>query len=147
MTNDDNKVNVLIKAWETYQNLSKGFGENSWKIRTVCIGFWSAIIAYGYQNGDKKVYIFSLLIIIMFLILDIGIKQLQDKYIERSIEIEKTINDYLVGDEMLLPNNGISTNVSDPKLRDFVMLFRLKRWRFWYPYLILVIASLTIYSI
>ncbi|MFW9331739.1 hypothetical protein ACN6AX_00720 [Paenibacillus polymyxa] len=139
--NSENRINVLIKAWETYQNLSKGFAENSWKIRTTGIGFWAAIMAYGYKNNDSTVFIFAILIMIMFFFLEAGMRRLQNKYIQKSIEIEKTINDYLVGDELILPNDGISTNISNPTLKDFFKLLKLKRWMFWFPYLILIITS------
>ncbi|MET3697011.1 hypothetical protein SAMN05877753_101411 [Bacillus oleivorans] len=147
MNENENRVNILIKAWETYQNLSKGFSENSWKIRTTGIGFWAATVAYGYKNNDNNIYVFSILIILMFFILEAGMRQLQYKYIDRSIEIEKTINDYLVGDDLILPNEGISTNVSTPTTTDFFLLFRLRRWRFWFPYLILICASVLLFFI
>jgi hypothetical protein len=136
------QINILLKAWETYQNLSKGLGENCWKVRTVGIGFWSAIIAYGYQHSDKNVYKFSLLIIFMFFVIEAGIRQLQYEYISKSIEIEKSINDFLAGDEISLPSNGISTNIDIPSFVDFLLLFCLKRWLFWFPYLVL--TTLTI---
>lgn len=138
---NDNKINVLIKAWETYQNLAKGFGENAWKIRATGIGFWSAIMGYGYKNGDNKVYLFSLVIVFLFLFLEAGMKQFQYKYISKSISIEKSINDFLLDDNVKLPTNGISTNVATPSIKDFLNLFRLKRWLFWLPYLALLIVT------
>lgn len=138
---NDNKINVLIKAWETYQNLIKGFGENAWKIRATGIGFWSAIMGYGYKNSDSKVYLFSLIIIILFLFLEAGMKQLQNKYINKSIKIEKSINDFLLDDNVKFPSNGISTNIDTPSFKDFLNLFRLKRWLFWLPYLSLLIVT------
>lgn len=140
----DEKINILIKAWETYQNLAKGFGESCWKVRSIGIGFWAAIIGYGYENSDRNVYFFSIVIIIMFFILEIGLRRLQYKYINKSIEIEKTINDYLVDSDLVLPNRGISTNFEVPSLYDILNLFRIKRWLFWFPYLILVLLTLGI---
>lgn len=138
---NENKISVLIKAWETYQNLAKGFGESAWKIRTVGIGFWAAIMGYGYKNHDSKVYLFSLIIVILFLFLETGMKQLQYKYITKSINIEKSINDFLIDDNVQLPSNGISTNIITPSIQDFLKMFRLKRWLFWLPYLILLIIT------
>ncbi|TQR14750.1 hypothetical protein [Psychrobacillus soli] len=138
---NEDKINVLIKAWETYQNLAKGFGENAWKIRAIGIGFWSAIMGYGYKNDDSKVYLFSLIIVVLFLFLETGMKQLQYKYINKSINIEKSINDFLLGDNVKFPTNGISTNIATPSIIDFLNMFRLKRWMFWLPYLVLLIVT------
>ncbi|MCL6604159.1 MAG: hypothetical protein K6T94_14930 [Paenibacillus sp.] len=140
--NNENKINVIIKAWETYQNLAKGFGENCWKIRSTGIGFWAALMAYGYQNKEIIVYAFSILIILLFFFLESGMRRLQNKYINNSIEIERTINDYLVGDELALPSKGISTNISIPTIQDFFELLTLRRWMFWFPYLILILTSM-----
>lgn len=139
---DDKIIQVLIKAWETFQNLSKGFGENAWKIRTMGIGFWAAIVAYGYKNKNESMYMIAIMIILIFLLLEAGMRVLQNKYIEKSIEMEKSINDYLVGAEIQIPNDGISTNVLTPTLIDLLRLLQLKRWMFWLPYLLLVTASL-----
>jgi hypothetical protein len=144
---NDDRINVITKAWETYQNLAKGFGENCWKIRSTGLGFWAAIIGYGYKNNDKNVYTFSLLVIVMFFILEVGMRQLQDKYIKKSIEIEKSINDYLVGAELSLPNDGISTNIEVPSICDFLNLLRLKKWLFWLPYLFLVLLTIKMISL
>ncbi|MCY8098847.1 hypothetical protein [Bacillus haynesii] len=138
---NENKINVLIKAWETYQNLAKGFGENAWKIRVAGFGFWSAIMGYGYKNSDNKVYLFSLIIVVLFLFLEAGMRQLQYKYINKSINIEKSINDFLLDDNVRFPTNGISTNISTPSINDFFNLFRFKRWLFWLPYIVLLIVT------
>ena len=139
---NENSIQVLIKAWETFQNLSKGFGENSWKIRSMGIGFWAAIIAYGYKNENESMYYIALMIVLIFMLLEAGMRVLQQKYIEKSIEMEKSINDYLVGAEIQIPDDGISTNVITPSVIDLLMLLKFKRWMFWLPYLLLIIVSL-----
>lgn len=137
----DKQIDILTSAWEMYQNLSKGFAENCWKIKSIGIGFWSAIIGYGYKENDNLMFYFSILIIVLFFFMESGMRRLQYKYISKSIEVEKSINDFLVGAEMKLPSKGISTNIAIPSLRDFGNLLRLKRWMFWSPYLILLITS------
>ncbi|GIO56903.1 hypothetical protein [Paenibacillus cineris] len=139
---NDNIIQVLVKAWESFQNLSKGFGENAWKVRTMGIGFWAAIIAYGYKNKNGSMYLIALMIILIFLLLEAGMRILQNKYIEKSIEMERSINDYLVGAEIQIPKDGISTNVLTPTVVDLLKLFQPKRWMFWLPYLLLVLASI-----
>lgn len=140
--NNYDKYQVLIRAWEKYQSLAKGFGENAWKIRTWGIGFWATIIAYGYQNNNKSMYYISLLIIGVFLFMEAGMRMFQNKYIEKSIDIERSINDYLVGSYIRIPEDGISTNITTPTCCDFLKLFQLKRWMFWLPYLLLIISSI-----
>lgn len=137
----DKQIDVLKSAWEMYQKLSTGFAENCWKIRSVGIGFWSAIIAYGYKQNDKLPYYFSILIAFIFFFMESGMRRIQNKYILKSIEIEKSINDFLVGTDPKLPNNGISTNIEIPSFSDFLDLLRLRRWMFWLPYLTLFIIS------
>ncbi|MCT4621577.1 MAG: hypothetical protein N4A62_19590 [Marinisporobacter sp.] len=139
------KIDVLVSAWKMYQNLAKGLGDNCWKIRTAGIGFWATIIGYGYKNNDNIVYGFSLIILFMFFILEAGTKRIQYKYIEKSIAIEKSINDFLVGEEeILLPNDGITTSIDIPNVKDFVNLFKIRRILFWFPYVMLTVITLVI---
>ncbi|WP_270168403.1 hypothetical protein [Paenibacillus sp. SYP-B4298] len=135
---DEKMIGVLIKAWETYQNLSKGFGENAWKIRTMGIGFWAAIVAYGYKQNEVTMYYLAALVAVLFFMLEAGTRILQQKYIQKSIEIEKSINDFLTGDLVKIPGDGISTNFSNPSLKDFISLLKLRRWMFWLPYIVLI---------
>lgn len=142
----DKQKEILIEAWKMYQNLAKNFGENSWKIKTLIIGFWSTIIAYGYKNSDEVIYLFSILIVIMFFFIDWGMKTVQYKYINKSIEIEKGINDYLSNsDNLRIPNNGVSTNIETIKIKDYLSLLKFKRWRFWSLYLCMIIISISIF--
>ncbi|WP_028856014.1 OmpA family protein [Psychrilyobacter atlanticus] len=139
----DKQKEILIEAWKMYQNLAKGFGENSWKIKTLGIGFWSTVIAYGYKNSDAIIYLFSILIVVMFFFIDCGMKTLQYKYIKKSIEVEKGINDYLVGsDSLSFPSNGISTNVEAIQREDYIFLIKLRSWRFWIQYLCMALISI-----
>lgn len=135
---DEKMIGVLIKAWETYQNLSKVFGENVWKIRTMGIGFWAAIVAYGYKQNEIKMYYLAAIVAVLFFMLEAGTRIIQQKYIQKSIEIEKSINDFLTGDLVKIPGDGISTNISNPSLKDYISLLKLRRWLFWLPYIILI---------
>lgn len=146
--NRDN-IDILVNAWRMYQDLAKNLSENCWKIKSVGIGFWAAIISYGYKKNDSNVFIFSLLIIFLFFIMESGMMRLQYKYIIKSTEIEKSINDFLMGASIDLPDGGISTNIETPSLTDLLNLLKLKRWLFWMPYLsqfIVTIGLIFIYN-
>lgn len=71
-------------------------------------------------------------------------RRLQNKYISKSIEVEKSINDFLVGADPKLPSEGISTNIEIPSLSEFCDLLNIKRWMFWLPYLITLIISIVL---
>lgn len=137
------QLSILIKSWELFQNLAKGFGENSWKIRSVSIGFWATILAFAYKKSDPLVIYASIVILIPFFFLEAGTRIFQNKYIEKSVELERTLNDYLVCDDSpRLPKYGITTNIDQPNFKDFFQLFKLKKWMFWFPYLLLIIMSI-----
>jgi len=144
---DRDRLDVVLETWKLYQGLATSFGDNCWKIKTLGIGFWSAVVAYGYQNGDRIVYFYSGILILLFFIIESGIRRIQYKYIQKSVEIEKVLNDFLVEEEEIdYPDNGISTNIDIPDLNDFKDLFRLKSWMFWLPYLILMGCSIILYT-
>lgn len=140
---NDTKIEILIKSWEIFQNLSKGFGENSWKIRTMGVGFWATVVAYGYKEDNVTMYYVAIGILLIFHLMECGTKIMQNKYIMKSIEIEKSINDILDDAFLKTPKNGISTNISNPNMKDFFSLYTYKRWMFWFPYLVLLILSIS----
>lgn len=140
----DKTYELLIKSWEMNQSLAKGFGDSCWKIKSIGIGFWSTILGYSYKQSDILPLWFAVLIIFLFFTLETGLKRLQYKYIYKSLEVEESLNDILVGDDPRLPDTGISTNIEIPKLNDFIELFRLKRWMFWMPYLVMFIFNIII---
>ena len=141
---NDREFQLLIKAWEMYQELAKGFGDSCWKIRSIAVGFWSAIIGFAYKEKDIVPMYFSILILAMFFLLEIGTKCMQYKYIKKSLEVEKSLNGVLVGEDLSLPSSGITTNIDTPTILELFDLFRLKRWMFWSPYLFLVTVSIFI---
>ena len=51
-----NTPEIIIKAWDTYQGLIKGFGENCWKVRSVFISISTAIIAFAYTSDTVILY-------------------------------------------------------------------------------------------
>lgn len=129
-----------------YQNLVQRFEDSCWKIKSLGGGFWSVLISFGYKENESIIYLFSLVILIIFLLIESGIKIIQYKYIKKSLETENTLNEYLIGEkEPKLPNSGISTNIKTPEISDFFKLFLIKRWLFWLPYLSMFLISFFMY--
>ncbi len=140
-----NTPEIIIKAWDTYQGLIKGFGENCWKVRSVFISISTAIIAFAYTSDTVILYALNLIIIPLFCLLESGYRRLQSQCIMKSREIEKTINDILVGEkEPYLPDDGICTSFDTPTSKDLFLQFEIKRFLFWLPYLIFLIITIAL---
>ena len=141
MDANESQLEILIKAWETMQALAKGNGETAWRVRAWGVSLWSALMAYAYKHHSPEIIYVAILALAILFFIEAAVKQLQYKFIQRSIEIESSLKSILEGGEFELPDNGISTNIDVPNLTDFFGLFQLKRWIFWFPYLLLVLFS------
>ncbi|EPX0993005.1 hypothetical protein ACWWC9_003835, partial [Cronobacter sakazakii] len=65
------------------------------------------------------------------------------KMIERSHEIENSLNTFLEGSELYLPDEGIKINITETSFDDFRSeIFLCKRWLIWGPYCCLAVVSL-----
>lgn len=127
---------ILLKSWELVQNLISSYGILSNKIQLWGLGGWAILIFYSYKEKDIVIAIFAIFIIIILILIEARIKQMEYAYIEKSLEIEKVLNDILVEDPSpILPDRGISTNIDTPSFKDFKKLFIPKRWLFWGPYI------------
>ena len=141
-TGNDDTTQILIKGWETVQSLAKGNGESAWRLRAWGISVWAALIAYSYTSRKPEIIILAVVTLVAVLLIELAIRQIQYQYIAKSIEIEKSINSILVGDEPSIPECGISTNIDTPSLLDFFKLLTVKRWLIWFPYILLIVFSL-----
>ena len=140
-------LQVLLKSWETFQALIKSQGEIAWKVRIWGVSVWSALLAYSFKETLPHIVLVAVIEIAVVFLVELAVRQIQYKYIDKSIEIEHVLNSLLVGDEMQLPSRGISTNIDTPNLADLVDLLRLKRWLVWLPYLLLLLFSATAWKI
>ncbi len=141
MVANESQLEILIKAWETMQALAKGNGETAWRIRAWGVSVWSALMTYAYKHHSPEIIYIAIITLAVLFLIEAAVKQLQYKFIQRSIEIEFSLKSILEGGEFMLPDNGISTNIEIPNLKDFIDLFQLKRWIFWFPYSCLAIFS------
>lgn len=140
------KIEVSIKAWEVYQGLAQGMGENCWKVRSVFVSLSSAIIAYGYTSKTPFLYVVAAMVAPVFLLMEAGYRRLQEQFFRKSMEIEVTINDFLADEpNPRFPDAGIGTRLEVPRLAELVRLFRLKRFLFWMPYLVFFAFPLVLY--
>lgn len=134
--NSDNK-DIALKAWDVYQGLAQGMGESAWKIRSTCFAITSGIVAYTYNSSDSLLYLLASVLCVFFFLLESGYRRLQHQYICKSIDIERTINDFIANDPSPTFPVSIGTDVETPDFQSLVMLFDLKRILFWMPYLAL----------
>ena len=140
-----NEKDVVLKAWEVFQDLAQGQGESCWKIRSVFYTASSALIAYGFVHNEPLLYGGVIPLAALFFILEAGYKQVQNQYIAKSLAIEQTLNDLLVGEEEpFLPVAGISTSISTPTFRKCFRIWR-GNMLFWSPYLLIPVVALLLW--
>jgi len=142
MIANESQIKILIKAWETMQALAKGNGETAWRIRAWAVTLWSATMAYAYKNQAPAIIYIAVIALVVLFFIEAAVRQIQYKYIQKSIEVETSLKSILEGGNFELPDNGITTNIDTPNVVNFLNLFQLRRWIFWFPYLLLVISSL-----
>ena len=134
-----------LKTWEVYQNLAQGLGESCWKIRSIFYTAASGLIGYAFIHSVPILYVVAAVLSVVFFLLEGGYKQIQDQYIRKSIEIERTINDLLVNEEEpYIPKRGISTLVKTPTWRGYLGQLGMRRVLFWGPYCGVLICSLVL---
>jgi hypothetical protein len=133
---------IPLKAWEMFQGLAQSFGETCWKLRSIYYTASSAIMAYAFVNSVPSLYGVVAGLSVAFFVLESGSKQIQDQYIRKSIEVERTINDILLDEEEpFISEDGIYTSIRPPTLSR-CFRFPLNRLFFWGPYAIMFVLSL-----
>ena len=144
MTNEISNKDVALKAWDIYQGLAKGMGESAWKIRSVFFSLSAAITSFAYTSSSAYLYLLISVLAILFMFLESGYRRLQDQYIEKSNQIEITLNDYIAGEEAPRFPDSIGTDVDTPSFQHLIQMFRLKRAIFWGPYAVLFFAPIAL---
>jgi hypothetical protein len=140
------QLEIALKAWSTYQDLSKGMGENCWKIRSVFYTAALGLVAAGFSSSQPVLYVFVTPAALSFFLLEAGYRRLQQQYFEKLREIELTLNDFLANEPMpRFPSQGISTGLDTPTLGAFVGLLVAKRYLFWGPYVLLSTISCALF--
>lgn len=140
---DETDVNILLKSWEILQNLSKSNGETAWKIKSWGVTVWSALMAYAFKENTPEIAFVSILFTIIIFIIEVAVRRIQYNFIQQSIEIEESINSILTKNpDLILPPRGISTNIDTPEIKDIFKLLTPKRFLFWFPYVIMLLASI-----
>jgi hypothetical protein len=136
---------LVLKTWEVYQGLVQGLGETCWKIRSIFYTTSSAVIAYGFVHSISFLYFVAAVLSVIFYVLEAGYKQIQDQYIVKSAQIERTLNDLLVNEaHPFIAERGISTAIKTPTSRGYLKQLRLRRWLFWGPYVFIFVCSLVL---
>ena len=127
---------IALKAWKVYQELAKGMGESAWQIRSIYFATAAGLIAYTYNSSSPILYLLVSILCLLFFVIESGYRRLQDQYIEKSMAIERTLNDFIANDEHPRFAQSIGTDVDTPSFKSLIKLFELKRIIFWLPYLV-----------
>lgn len=137
---------IVLKAWETYQTLVSGMGETCWKIRSLFYTSSSALIAYGFVHSITLPYMLVTGLSLVFFLLEAGYKDIQNQYIQKSLEIERTLTDLLVNEpNPFIPPEGISTSIAKLTPWRYRNQLRMKKILFWGPYLVFAIGSIVLW--
>lgn len=139
---NDVNTEVFVKAWENYHRTINKQDENCWFIRVIGFGFWSVSLGFSYQCREIDLLYFSILIIICLFFIELGIRQVQEEYIKKCLEIETIINETLLGHEVTQPIEGVFVNYTIPTVCNFYRLFELKQWGIMFPYLVVLLINL-----
>jgi hypothetical protein len=143
---DDPKKEIVLKAWETYQRLIASLGEACWKIRSVFYTASFGLIAASFSSDLRALYLLIPLLSVLFCFLEAGYQQIQEQYIDKTIEIEQTINDLLAGEATPhFPDEGVRTSLRKLTLKDLFRLFRPKKYLFWLSYLAVIFISMALF--
>ncbi len=141
----ENNKDIALKAWEIYQNLAKGMGESAWKIRSIYFTTSAALLAYSYNSSAPELYFIISALSILFFIMESGYRRLQDQFIDKSIQIETTLNDFVAKEKYPRFPNSLGTDVDTPSWKQLIQLFRLKRIIFWLPYMVVFFTSIILF--
>lgn len=147
MGNDVNR-DIVLKAWDTYQGIIAGLGDGCWKIRSVFYTASFGLVAAAFSSDLRLLYLINLPLAVFFCILEAGYQRIQEQYIGKTIRIERTINDMLAGEQIpWMPNDGISTSLNTPTIKDLRRVFRPKKYLFWFSYVAVIMLSLLLYGL
>jgi len=141
----DNNKDIALKAWEVYQGLAKGMGESAWQIRSTYFVTVTGLLAYTYNSSSPLLYLLAPVLCVLFFVLESGYRRLQDQYIEKSMSIEHTLNDFIANDKHPTFPESIGTDVDTPTWNALIKLLALKRIIFWMPYLVLFILPVLLF--
>jgi hypothetical protein len=141
------EAEILLKAWEMLQGLAKSNGESAWNVRAWAVSVWAALVAYAYKSDRPQIVVVAIVQLVACFVVELGIRQVQYRFIQKSIAIERALNSYWAGDKAQLPDTGVSTNLETPTLEDIGNLLSPKRWLIWFPYVLLLGASLLMLGI
>lgn len=142
------RYELLQNAHLANQALAKANGDNAARVQSWGMATWAALIAFAHTSISTFVpLIGSIFVLVSCLLLDMGYRQVQYSFIERSLELERDINRYLVTGKLEIPDFGVSTQINTPSIKSALALFSVKRWLFWFPYLLLLSGSIALLAV
>jgi hypothetical protein len=141
----DSQLDVLLKAWDRYQSLIAALGDSCWKIRSVFYTVSFALIAAGFSSNVRALYLLVPFAAIGFCFLEAGYQHFQHQYIEKSVDIERTINDVLANEAAPRFPDRIATSVDAPTIKSLLWLFKPRLYLFWLSYLLLAVIPIVFF--
>lgn len=141
----DNNKDIALKAWEVYQNLTKEMGDSAWKTRATFFATTTGLVGYAYTTASHFLYLVGSILSVLFFFLEAGHRRIQIQYIQKSISIERTLNDFIANEETPTFPDSIGTDIDTPQVRDFLDMFAARRAMLWIPYSVVFLGCVILF--
>ncbi|MDQ1637702.1 MAG: hypothetical protein QOF62_1041 [Pyrinomonadaceae bacterium] len=139
---------IVLKSWDTYQTLIASLGDACWKIRSVYYTASFGLIAASFSSNLRALYLLVPVLAVLFGILEAGYQQIQEQYIQKNTDIERSINEMLANEQnVYLPNDGISTGLERASARRVLHMLRPGKYLFWLSYVAVILFSLILFAL
>ena len=87
------RANWLMKEAELLEDKIKFYDDLAFKIKGWTITIWTLLISYSLANNSYKIIFIALITIFCFLLVESSFKRYQIRFIERTRELMKILND------------------------------------------------------
>lgn len=136
---------ILLQNWSHVQNRISSSSSLRWKIRGALAALWWASLVFDLEKEQPMIFVFVAIILILGFLYELELKIEEEKIIYSTRNIEKQLNAIAIGDYELVIKNGfnIGTSVSSTSRRFATKsILSFRRWKFWLPYLVIIIFTI-----
>ena len=92
-------ASLLEKNWEIVQAIIATLGERSWKIKAWGLTVWWAVLGYSATSKLTGLPLYLLGYLAVVFVMDCSVRVTQERFLDRSHEIEKALTAYSAGDD------------------------------------------------
>jgi hypothetical protein len=124
------------------QNILGRLTTFSWKLKAGALTLWWAVIAYGTLHQEAALILCVLALVPVVFVFDLSLRLAEEKFLLKSVEIEKALTAFVRGDKDSISRLGISTNIDQELGGFFLLILNWKRFRFWLPYVLVFMVTL-----